>query len=395
MTHALIIGGGIAGPITAMALARAGVSATVYEAYPAGAALDAGAWLTVAVNGLSAMKTVGVERRVMGCGFASRTIEFMSGTGKPLGAVPLGGELADGTVTHTLKRAELHRVLHDEALRRGIRFEHGKRLAHAEQRGERVVARFADGSEALGDLLIGADGIHSQVRRLLDAEAPSPRYAGLGNLGGFSPPGSSRLAPCSYRMIFGKRCFFGLAVAPSGDVWWFANPPWPREPAREELAANSVEDWRAQLLALLRDDATEAAAVVESATDIVGTAQYDLPKVPVWRRGRIVIIGDAAHAASPASGQGASMAAEDAVALAECVRRASSIPEALEKYEQLRRQRVERVVAHGARMGNTKTVGPFGRVLRDMMMPFILKQLGKSQGKGSLDWLFQHEVAGA
>ena len=392
MTHALIIGGGIAGPITAMALARAGHTATVYEAYAAGAALEAGSWLTVAVNGLTAMRTVGVEKRVMGCGFPSRVIEFVSGTGKLLGAVPLGGTLADGTVTHTVKRAELHRVLREEAVSRSIHFEHGKRLVHAEQADGRVLARFEDGSEASGELLVGADGLHSRVRRLLDERAPSPRYAGLGNIGGFSPAGASQLPPGSYRMIFGKRCFFGMTVAPSGEVWWFANPPWPREPTREELADKDAEHWRAHVLELVRGDATEAAAIVESATDIVGTSQHDMPRVPTWRRGSIVIIGDAAHAASPASGQGASMAAEDGVVLAECVRRASSVPQALEDYEAQRRERVQRVVAHGARMGSSKTVGPVGRVFRDMMMPVVLRQIGKSQGRGSLDWLFQHEV---
>ncbi|WP_414638650.1 FAD-dependent monooxygenase, partial [Actinophytocola sp.] len=82
-----------------------------------------------------------------------------------------------------------------------------------------------------------------------------------------------------------------------------------------------------------------------------GSNTYDFPTVPVWHRGRMIIIGDAAHATSPASGQGASMALEDAVTLAKCLR---DLPAAYTAYENLRRKRVERVVAQGKRNGDGK-----------------------------------------
>ncbi|HKG26157.1 MAG TPA: FAD-dependent monooxygenase, partial [Thermomicrobiales bacterium] len=144
---ALIIGGGIAGPATAMALQRAGIDSVVYEAYDTSAGLDAGAFLTVAVNGLDALRTLDAHEPVLDAGFPTRNIEFFSGTGKRLGEVPIGGTLPDGTATHTIKRADLYRVLHDEAIRRGIRIEHGKRLVDAETTPEGgVVARFGDGT---------------------------------------------------------------------------------------------------------------------------------------------------------------------------------------------------------------------------------------------------------
>src|ERR671916_1074199 len=130
--RALIIGGGIAGPVTAMALQRAGVESVVYEAYDTSAGLGAGAFLTVAVNGLDALRTLDAHEPVLDAGFPTRNIEFFSGTGKRLGGVPIGGTLPDGTVTHTIKRADLYRLLHDESIRRGIRIEHGKRLVDTE-----------------------------------------------------------------------------------------------------------------------------------------------------------------------------------------------------------------------------------------------------------------------
>src|SRR5215213_6613861 len=164
---ALIIGGSIAGPIAAMALQRAGLDSVVYEAY-AGGADDAGAFLTFASNGLDALRTIDAHHLVLEKGFPTPHMEIQSGTGKHLGSVPNGGTLPDGTVSQTLKRSDLYRALRDEAVRRGVRVEYGKRFVDAETTPDGVVALFEDDTEAAGDLLIGADGIHSRTRRIID-----------------------------------------------------------------------------------------------------------------------------------------------------------------------------------------------------------------------------------
>jgi FAD-dependent urate hydroxylase len=390
---ALIIGGGIAGPVTAMALQRAGIDPVVYEAYDTSAGLDAGAFLTVAVNGLDALHTLDAHEPVLDAGFPTRSIEFFSGTGKRLGEVPIGGTLPDGTVTHTIKRADLYRVLHDEAIRRGIPIEHGRRLVDAGTTPDGgVVARFEDGTRATGDLLIGADGIHSRTRRIIDPAAPEPRYTGLGNIGGFIRNASVDTKPGIYVMVWGKRAFFGYTVSPSGEIWWFANPPSARELTRAELAATTTEQWKRQLIELFADDATPAVEIIQATTgELPGTNQYDMPSVPTWHRGPMIIVGDAAHAASPASGQGASMAIEDAVVLAKCLRDLPDIRQAFAAYEQLRRQRVERVVAQGARSSSGKAAGPVVRVLRDLMLPLILKRVASS-GEKSLAWMYGYHI---
>src|SRR5918997_4910652 len=109
--RALIIGGGIAGPVTAMALQRAGIEPVVYEAYDKGAGLDAGAFLTVAVNGLDALRTLGAHEPVLAAGFPTTTIEFFSGTGRRLGDVPIGGWLPGGMLSPTFTRRGLGSVL--------------------------------------------------------------------------------------------------------------------------------------------------------------------------------------------------------------------------------------------------------------------------------------------
>ena len=120
----------------------------------------------------------------------------------------------------------------------------------------------------------------------------------------------------------------------------------------------------------------------------MGGDTHDLPRIPRWHRDRMIIIGDAAHAASPSSGQGASMAIEDAVVLTKCLRDLRDPDAAFTAYAALRRPRVERVVAMGARSSSAKAPGPIGRLLRDMVLPVVLRHLArKSQG-----WLFDHHL---
>jgi len=387
---ALVIGGGVAGPVAAMALRQTGIDSVVYEAY-AGGADDAGAFLTFASNGLDALRAIDAHHLVLDEGFPTPRMTIQSGTGKHLGDVPNGRTLPDGTVCQTLKRADLYRALRDEAVRRGARLEYGKRLVDAETTSDGgVAARFEDGTEAEGDLLVGADGIHSRTRRIIDPAAPGARYIPVLNIGGYASGVRVPAEPGTFRMVFGKRAFFGYAVHPSGDVWWFANPPCADEPTGKELAAISTEQWRKMLTDLFAGDATPAADIIRATpVELSGWATHDLPSVPRWHRGSMIIIGDAAHATAPSSGQGASMAIEDAVVLARCLRDRPDIPQAFVAYEQLRRTRVERIVAHGARTSNSKAAGPVARVLRDLMMPAILKRVANG---GSLAWMHDYHI---
>ena len=138
-----------------------------------------------------------------------------------------------GTLTQTLERADLYRTLRDEAVRRGARVEYGKPLVDAQTTPDGVVARFEDGT--------GADGIHSRARRIIDPSAPGARYIPVLNVGGYARDVLVQAEPGTFHMVFGKRAFFGCAVHPSGEIWWFANPPRAAEPTGAELAAIDTE----------------------------------------------------------------------------------------------------------------------------------------------------------
>lgn len=344
MTEALIIGGGIAGAVTAMALRRAGIDSVIYEAYPTGAA-DIGAFLTIMHNGMDALRAIDAHECVIRHSFPANGIELVSSEGETVGLREFG---QDGvTSPRTVTRAQLYTALHEETARRGIRIEHGKRLVGAKSSGSGVTAEFEDGSTASGDLLIGADGIHSAVRRLIDPECPQPRYTGLNVVYGYTGDTGIPAASERYRMIQGSRAFFGYTTDPDGRTYWFSRIPWP-ERDRRELEATTPAQWRDQAIEHLTGDRTPAAQIVRATDDLYGGHAYDVPSTPVWSRDSMVLVGDAAHAASPAAGQGASMALEDSVVFAQCLRDFPDFPAAFAAYEQLRRARVERLVATSA-----------------------------------------------
>ncbi|MET8527895.1 FAD-dependent monooxygenase [Micromonospora sp. NPDC005172] len=239
------------------------------------------------------------------------------GNGRCLGEGHTGTPLPDGTLPIVIGRYDLYAALRQEALRRGVPIHHGKRLAHIGQRGDRVAAVFSDGTEAVGDLLIGADGIGSTTRHFVDPHAPQPRYVGLVGTGGITRMATPQSDPGVMNMVFGRRAFFASMASPDGSVWWFANLPRADEPTAADLAATSGAQWQQRLLQVLAGDRSPAAQLIRATPpDYTWFPMHDMDAPKRWHRGRAVLIGDAAHVSSPSSGQGASMAFEDAVQLA-------------------------------------------------------------------------------
>jgi 2-polyprenyl-6-methoxyphenol hydroxylase-like FAD-dependent oxidoreductase len=227
------------------------------------------------------------------------------------------------------------------------------------------------------------------VRQIIDPNAPTGRYVGLTNFGGFTSGAAGGIEPEAWHMIFGRGAFFGYTATPQGDVVWFANLPRPMITV-EEKAATSLDDWKRQLVKAFASDTGPAVELIESGKlELAADNTHDLGHVPTWHRGPVVIIGDAAHAPAPSSGQGASMAIEDAIVLARSLRDQPVIHEALKAYEEQRRQRVEKIVAWGARGSSHKTPGPAGRLTRDLMLPLLFKYAITEKSTG---WMYDYRV---
>ncbi|MCP3138788.1 FAD-dependent oxidoreductase [Pyxidicoccus xibeiensis] len=388
--HALIVGCGIAGPVVAMALQRAGFEPVIYEAQ-SGPMDDVGAFLNLAPNGVNALKTLGLDGPVQAAGFSSSGIAFWNGAGRRIAVMDNGPEEQRyGATTTVIKRGVLHRVLREEALRRGIRVETGRKLeSYDSSGGTGVVARFTDGSSAHGDFLLGCDGLSSRTRQLLLPDAPGPVYTGQLGWGGFSrypvPPSPGGMM----QMTFGRRGFFGYCVAPSGEVYWFSNEPQAQEPARGSLRSVPSEVSKERLLALHADDASPIAGIIRATEGGISCSPiHDIPFLPTWHQGRVCLVGDAAHATSPHVGQGASMAMEDALVLARCLRDLPAPEAAFARYQSLRKARVEKLTRAARRTGNTKGApGPVGAWFRDRLLPLFIKRAAEANA-----WVYSYKV---
>lgn len=366
---AAVIGGGIAGPVTALALRRAGIEATVYEAYR-NTADGLGGMLMVAPNGLSALEVAGVDhglagqpihRMVMTDGRGRRMGEFAGLTGLPPSQV--------------MWRADLYEAVRERAAAADVQTVYGKRLAGAEETPAGVTAEFTDGTRVTADVLVGADGIRSTVRRLIDPAAPGPRYTGLLGFGAHSKAEVPRARPDTMYFAFGEHAFLGYWPVPGGGTTWFGNLPYQEPLSAEQARATPSAAW----MRILRE---KFAGDVPGRDLLRGTGDDELltfggleilPSVPTWHRGRMVLVGDAAHAPSSSSGQGASLAVESAVQLARCLRDIPDVGAAFATYEHLRRGRVEKVAAQAAKTNSQKSMCPVATKITALLMPLATR----------------------
>lgn len=158
----------------------------------------------------------------------------------------------------------------------------------------------------------------------------------------------------------------------------------------EPVVHETHRDWKRRLGALFAEDPPFIRGLIDGTDDIVATPTHDMPSLPTWCRGRVALLGDAAHAVSPSAGQGASMAMEDAMVMAKCLRDIDVPEQALARYEELRRPRAERIVANGRMRGKYKA--PEGRAalfLRDLFMPLALRLFATEK---AMSWIYEYEV---
>ncbi|WP_432828924.1 FAD-dependent oxidoreductase [Dactylosporangium sp. CA-092794] len=350
--RAIVIGGGVAGAATAVALRRVGAEVTVYEAYddPAG---DVGSFVSLAANGLRCLEALGCLAPVQAAGVAVPRQRMWSAGGRLLGDVARGRPASDPRPSVTLARGRLVAALRAAAAEAGARIVTGERLTGAAETAAGVTAELASGREDRADLLVGADGLWSAVRGRLDPAAPRPRYAGL-----YAISGASRLdgvEPGVFNLTFGRNGAF-IHLLAGGEVWWSAQVADPRAPERDDV---DEAGWLRRAAELYRAEAVPAAVIAASTRLDRTVLMHALDPVPVWRGERTVLVGDAAHPVG--AGQGASMALEDALALAAAVAAEPAVPAALRAYETARRPRIAKMLGAAEENRGVKRAGPVRR----------------------------------
>jgi 2-polyprenyl-6-methoxyphenol hydroxylase-like FAD-dependent oxidoreductase len=362
----VIAGGGVAGTACAVALAATGAEVTLYEAQadPAG---PVGSFLSLAANGLRGLDVLGALDAVRAAGFAVPRQRMWAGNGKLLGDVARARTAQDPMISVTLMRSDLVSVLREQARRAGAQIVTGRRLTPDD-----LAAAAADGA----DLVVGADGIWSATRQFLDPAAPDPVYGGQYSVSGVSH--GLGLEPGSWNLIYGRRGAFIYLPAPDGSVWWSAQvsaaqPPGPDADGLDQLDALYAAEHQA--VRILRASDTGHGV----------THHHVLAPVPRWHDDRTVLVGDAAHPVG--SGQGASMAIEDAIVLAQELQARGSVAAALAGYDERRRPRVAKMAKTAASNRDAKVAGPVAARMRNLMMPLFF---GRFYEKATA-WLYAYD----
>lgn len=332
---AVVVGGGIGGLTVALALRRGGWAVEVYEQAPE--LKEVGSGLMVSTNAMRLLFELGL-RDVPSRGLEVHQGEMCAWSGEVLTGHSLV-ELArrGGAPNVIFHRAALHAALAEALGREGVHL--GARLQGFEDDGRTVLARFEDGREARGDVLVGADGLKSRVRAQLHGEEP-PRYAGYpcwrGLTGPFSHPA---LSVGLLRETQGRGARFGAGYFTQGRVYWWATVNLPEgAPTPGGDKAFLLEAFRTAHAPL-----PQLIAATDEA-DLLRSELYDRePLGGPWGRGRVTLLGDAAHPMLPNMGQGACSAIEDGWVLARALEEASDVDAGLRAYEERRKERTARL----------------------------------------------------
>lgn len=374
-----IAGAGIAGAGLALALHRSGLTPTIFEKRTEAQVLDEGIFLTLAPNGVNALRALGLADTAIERGVRTLALELRNENGKVLGTVGYEDHVQRfGAPSVTIRRGALSALLIDAAKKARIPIQFENAITAIAERQGGIVVTTADGSVQEFDYLIGADGLRSAVRRLAMPELPAPVYNKL--LGGGGIIDVPEVPSTNGRMImtFGRQASFGYIKETGGPVYWFNSFPAPESHAQ---FGDRTELTRV-VKALHSTDPIANQRIIAAAADRIDRfhPDFDIPSLPSWSKGRVALIGDAAHAVTPHSGQGGSMALEDAVVLAACIEAEESFTPAFKRFEALRRSRVEAAVRLG-RQGGTpkKALNWWARKLRDLILPIFIPVGQKGQ----------------
>ncbi len=353
----VVVGAGIGGLAAAAALRRVGRPVVVLER--ADAMREIGAALSLGVNAMTALRSLGLADAVRRAGAPVSVVEIRDREGRSLCRVDTA-DLARrrGVPIVLVHRADLQRVLAEAAGSDVVRL--GADCADVRPDEAGVTVRLADGAEIRGAGVVGADGIRSAVRRAL-GDRTEPRYAGYTCWRGVAPWAVPEGVGVE---VWGRARRFGFAPLPGGRTYWYATRNAPQDEAERGVRKDEVlaefDGWHAPVRDLI--EATDAGVLLRH--DIL-----DRPPSRAWGRGRVTLLGDAAHAMTPNLGQGACQAIEDAVVLARSLAATGDVAAAFRAYEAARMPRTAAIVRESWRVGRAGQLG--GRVpcaLRDLAM---------------------------
>lgn len=393
----LIVGGGIGGLTAAIALAREGIPAHVFEKVPD--LEEVGAGVSLWPNAMRVFGELGMAEVVKGERSSLERILLLRTDGTPLRRMEGPGRHSEPAIC--LHRADLQNVLAREVPRECLHL--GRRAVDFVEDGNRIRVLFQDGSEEKGILLVGCDGIHSMTRaRMHGTEAP--RYRGYEIWRGVTDLELPEELLGQATEWWGPGRRFGILPGEAGRVYWYATRSGPRppefrrndgpgrsgapEPESDSPEHGAPENEAAEPGSGTDEDSENGLRRLRAAFDgwpfpapqiiaevgdaAVLTPAMDRPVPRRWGRGRVTLLGDAAHPMTPNMGQGSCSAVEDALVLARCLAKEGPGPVALRRYEDLREKRTRWIVRNSRRVGAVGQLRhPLLVAVRDRLLPLL------------------------
>jgi 2-polyprenyl-6-methoxyphenol hydroxylase-like FAD-dependent oxidoreductase len=333
----LIIGGGIGGLTLALSLHQAGIGCRVFEAAPAIKALGVG--VNLLPHGMRELTELGLQDRLARIAVETCELRFYNRYGQFIFSEPRGRYAGYEWPQLSIHRADLHEVLLDEVRRRlgADAVVLGKKCISVSEDGS---AAFEDGSTAEGSCVIGCDGIHSAVRRQLFPGEGPPAYHGINMW-----RGTTRMKPfltgasmaVAGWLDVGKLVIYPIRKPENGMqlVNWVAEIQSPRNVMQDWNLGGRIEDFY-PTFEQWSFDWLDCAAMIRGADQVLEYPMVDRDPLPFWTRGRVTLLGDAAHPMYPRGSNGAGQAILDARTLTGCLRKNGKTEIALREYEQLR-----------------------------------------------------------
>ena len=341
----LIVGGSIAGMSCAIQMRKAGIAVDLVEIDPTWRVYGAG--ITITGPTLRALRTVGILDEVLAQGATWSGAKVHDKSGKLLENVTFPRLTEDLPASGGVMRPVLHKILSAKILAAGVNVRLGISVAEVRNRGARVEVRFTGGGVGDYDLLVGADGIFSKMREKVFPQAAKPVFTGqvVYRLLAERPSGFD-----GSHFFMGEDCKVGFSPVSSTHMYMFALHPAPANPRVDPLdqpqKLYEAMDGFGGIVALIRETVltTNAHSVNYRPLEVL------LHPAP-WYRGRVVLIGDAAHATTPHLASGAGMAIEDGIVLVEEIQSCSTLEEAMQNFMTRRFARCRLVIDNSVKLG--------------------------------------------
>jgi 2-polyprenyl-6-methoxyphenol hydroxylase-like FAD-dependent oxidoreductase len=384
----LIVGGGVAGPALAIQLVEQGADVKVIEARSE-AEMNEGLFFGISPNGLNILSRL-VDIKNIYEEYVPATLHFYNAKGRLIAELDASYQKeAYGISSIQVKRSAINDLLQERLSGLGVQVAYGCKLQSIDYAGSKINVETSKGRLTGYDLLIGADGVHSLCRRLAFPDAPKPTYTQMLSTGAIAKIPEWKEPSRAVEMTFGMRAFFGFSITNTGKVWWFNNYDWEQEPDRGVFDDPATQQRvKKELLELHKNDHPKISQVIAGSSDLFAYPIYDMPALEKWYTEKVCLIGDAAHAISPHTGQGASLALEDSAVLAKCMAKYTDPQVAFSRFQQLRSDRVAKVIAQARKIGKAKSKpNPIANFFRDIMLKYFI-----NMEKKKMNWVYEYDV---